>query len=88
MAAAVANVLAESPPFLEQAVFADELSRRIDRRAARARRYAMKALLAGLVRRSRPWSTPMPSADVAKHHVRVGMYGCRRDRRANRRGRG
>jgi hypothetical protein len=75
LAAAVANVLAESPPFLEQAVFADELSEASTAavRALVATRW--KALLAGLV----PEIQALVDADAkagvkARRRVRVGMY--------------
>jgi len=75
MAAAVANVLADAPPHLEQALFADELS---EESAAAVRVIAMaqwKELLAGLV----PQIQSMVDADAkanrpAHRRVRVGLY--------------
>jgi hypothetical protein len=75
MAAAVANVLADSPPFLEQAVFADELSEESTAavRALVATRW--KDLLAALV----PEIQALVDGDAksgvkARRRVRVGLY--------------
>jgi hypothetical protein len=75
LAAAVANVTSESPPFLEQAVFADELSEEstLAVRALVAARW--KELLADLV----PKIQALVDSDAqpgrkADRRVRVGLY--------------
>ena len=75
LAAAVSNVLAEKPPFVEQAVFADELS---DESTAAIRGLVAarwKELLAGMV----PEIQALVDADAkagrkANRRVRVGLY--------------
>ena len=75
LAAAVDNVLAESPRHLEQALFADELS---DESAAAVRGLAMaqwKELLAGLVPRIQEFvESDAKSQRPAQRRVRVGLY--------------
>ena len=75
MAAAVANVLAKSPPHLEQAMFADELS---DESAAALRALVAarwKELLAGLVPSIQKLvDDDAQSARKAYRRVRVGLY--------------
>lgn len=75
MAAAVANVLAQSPPHLEQAIFADELS---DESAAALRGLVAarwKELLAGLVPSIQKLvDDDARSARKAYRRVRVGLY--------------
>jgi len=75
MAAAVANVLAQTPPFVEQAVFADELSQEstMELRALVAARW--KELLTALV----PSIQALIDADAkagrkADRRARVGLY--------------
>ena len=75
MAAAVANLLAESPGHLEQAVFADELSDESTAalRALVAERW--KALLAGLVPSIQELiDGDAKAARTADRRVRVGLY--------------
>jgi hypothetical protein len=77
MAAAVANVLSDKPPHLEQAIFADDLS---EASAAAVRGLVAtqwKELLSGLV----PKIQALVEADAtagraANRRVRVGLYSC------------
>jgi Family of unknown function (DUF6502) len=75
MAAAVANVLAEKPPHLEQAIFADELSQE-SAAAVRALVAAQwKELLAGLVPKIQGLiDADEKSGRTADRRVRVGLY--------------
>lgn len=75
MAAAVANVLAERPPHLEQALFADELSTESTEALRELVTSRWKELLAGLV----PKIQALIDADAkagrtADRRVRVGLY--------------
>jgi hypothetical protein len=75
LAAAVSNVLAQSPPHLEQAIFADELSEQSTRALRELVAARWKELLAGLV----PNIQALIDADAkagrrADRRVRVGLY--------------
>ena len=75
LAAAVANVLADKPPHLEQAIFADELSTESVLEVRRLVSTQWKALLATLV----PQFEAMVKADfkagrTARERIRVGLY--------------
>ena len=76
MAAAVANVLADTPPHIEQAVFADELSAESLTAVRSLVAKQWKGFLAGLV----PELEALIAADaeagrLADRRVRIGMYG-------------
>lgn len=78
MAAAVANVLADKPAHLEQAIFADELSAESALKLRELVGAQWKGLLAGLV----PEIEALIAADaqagrVADQRVRVGLYSYR-----------
>jgi Family of unknown function (DUF6502) len=75
LAAAVSNVLAQRPPHLEQAIFADELSEQSTRAVRELVAARWKELLAGLV----PSIQALIDADAkagrrADRRVRVGLY--------------
>lgn len=75
MAAAVANVLSDNPPHLEQAIFANELSQESSKALRSVVTAQWKELLAALV----PQIEAMVEADrkvgrVADRRVRVGLY--------------
>ena len=75
LSGAVANVVAETPPHLEQAVFADDLSRE----SVESFRDAMRQQWAALLQRAVPALQALIDADRAAgrpqdHRVRVGLY--------------
>jgi hypothetical protein len=74
-AAAVANALADEPPYLEQAIFADELSRESMAEVSKLARAQWRAMLASLV----PELESLIEADrkagrEARQRVRIGLY--------------